>query len=258
MGDVLLEDDWNLVVRGNCLDELQLVKTSSVNLVLPDPPYNLSKTTGNKKSGLIRKVRPNSALADHKGSWDEMSEESFKELICGFLDESFRVLADNGTIIVFCSHHEEDNVKKWISERFEIMNRVLWHKSNPSPLVVKNRLVWSYESMFVARKGKGNTVNWGLYPYTEMHDVWNSPICQGKERLKDENGKSLHPTQKPLSIIEKAVRIFSNEGDVILDPFAGVCTTLVAAKKNGRKSIGFDLSEKYLLAGIDRLKDINA
>ncbi|MNT70526.1 Modification methylase DpnIIB [compost metagenome] len=95
-----------------------------------------------------------------------------------------------------------------------------------------------------------------------MHDVWTGPICQGRERVTepyvDAEGKSrrrsVHPTQKPLWLVEKAVRIFSNPGDLVVDPFAGVLTGPVAAQRHGRRVIGMDLSTKYLTAGTPRLK----
>ncbi len=250
------------IYKGDCREVMSGIAGGSASLVWSDPPYNLSDE---ENQGMAREARPHSPIAGDKGEWDRMDPEMFEGLITGYLDQSWRVLRPGGTIIVCCSHHEEDNFKRWLGERFEIMNRIIWWKPNPSPLFVKNRLVWSHEYLFVARKpGRKNTVNWDLYPYTEMHDVWKGPLCQGRERLKepyiDEEGKqrwrSIHPTQKPLWLAEKAIRIYSNPDDLVVDPFAGVLTGPDAAQRHGRRVIGIelDLENKYLPAGIPRLK----
>ena len=76
----------------------------------------------------------------------------------------------------------------------------------------------------------------------------------GSERIKDENGKNLHPTQKPVSILEKIVKIASNENDVVLDCFNGVGSTGVAALRNNRKYIGIEIDKKYMQATAKRLE----
>lgn len=243
------QDEMTKLYLGNCLENLGEIEDGSVDLILTDPPYNLSKPG----KAIARDVRPNSPIAASKGDWDVLTQDQFAELFVGFLDHSVRILRPGGTIIVCCSHHEEDNIKRWIVERFELLNRLIWHKSNPTPLFNKMRLVMSSEHLFIARKGKGNTINWDLYPFTEMHDNWTGPICQGRERLKDETGKSLHPTQKPLWLFDKAVKIFSNPGDLVVDPFNGVGTTGDASKRNNRRYVGFDLNATYLNATIGRL-----
>ena len=79
----------------------------------------------------------------------------------------------------------------------------------------------------------------------------------GSERLKDENGKNLHPTQKPISILEKIIKIASNENDVVLDCFNGVGSTGVAALKNNRKYIGIEIDKTYMDATKQRLETIS-
>lgn len=251
------QDARTTLFLGNCIEEMANIENESVDLVLTDPPYNLSKPG----KAIARDVRPNSPIAASKGDWDALTPEQFEALFKGFLDHSKRILKPNGTIIVCCSHHEEDNIKKWIVERFELLNRLIWHKTNPTPLFNKNRLVWSSEHLFIARKGKGNYIDWDQFGFTDMHDVWSGPICQGRERIKvdyvDDEGvtrkKSLHPTQKPLWLFDKAVRIFSPADGIVVDPFNGVGTAVVAARNNGRMGIGVDLSPEYLTATIGRL-----
>ena len=75
----------------------------------------------------------------------------------------------------------------------------------------------------------------------------------GKERIKDENGKSLHPTQKPVKLLEKIIKIASNENDVVLDCFNGVGSTGEAALKLNRRYIGIEIDKKYFEESKKRL-----
>jgi len=79
----------------------------------------------------------------------------------------------------------------------------------------------------------------------QMRDVWSLPLCQGKERIKGEHGKALHPTQKPEELLKRIILGFSNKGDIILDPFAGSGTTPFIAKKYDRRYIAIEKEKKY-------------
>ena len=79
---------------------------------------------------------------------------------------------------------------------------------------------------------------------------------QGKERLRGEDGRALHPTQKPVKLLELIILASSNEGDLVLDPFFGSGTTGYVAQRLKRDWIGIELSEKYIEAAQNRLKDI--
>ena len=83
-----------------------------------------------------------------------------------------------------------------------------------------------------------------------MHNFIESPICMGEERLK---GKYSHPTQKPIKVLSHFIKIASNEGDTVFDPFMGVGSTGVAAVKLNRKFIGFEIEENYYGASVNRL-----
>jgi site-specific DNA-methyltransferase (adenine-specific)/modification methylase len=92
---------------------------------------------------------------------------------------------------------------------------MVWHKTNPAPKFRRAGFLNSCE-LIVCMWNKGHT--WNFTKQNEMHNFIESPICMGNERLKDPK----HPTQKPVSVLKKLINIASNEGDMILDPFAGV------------------------------------
>ena len=90
----------------------------------------------------------------------------------------------------------------------------------------------------------------------QMRSDWLLPICNGKERLKDENGDKAHPTQKPESLLHRVILASTNQGDVVLDPFFGTGTTGAVAKKLGRHFIGIERENAYARVAIDRIRRI--
>ena len=91
-----------------------------------------------------------------------------------------------------------------------------------------------------------------------MHNFIESGICMGKERIKDENGKNIYPTQKPVSVLEKIIKIASNENDIVLDCFNGVGSTGEAALRLNRRYIGIEINKKYADVTEDRLKQLTS
>ena len=91
-----------------------------------------------------------------------------------------------------------------------------------------------------------------------MRSDWNIPICNGKERLKDEDGNKLHPTQKPEALLHRIILSSTDPQAVILDPFLGSGTSAAVAKKLGRRWIGIERDNKYVSAAKKRLKQISS
>ncbi len=89
-----------------------------------------------------------------------------------------------------------------------------------------------------------------------MRSDWYLGICQGEERLKDENGKKVHTTQKPAELLYRVIISTTNFGDVVLDPFSGTGTTAVVAKRLGRKFIGIEKEEFYHTESLKRLEKV--
>ena len=92
--------------------------------------------------------------------------------------------------------------------------------------------------------------NWNFSNQKEMHNFFETPICMQPERLKYPK----HPAQKPVKLLEKIIKIASNEGDTILDPFMGVGSTGIAAQNLNRNFIGMELDKEYFDATIRRFK----
>ena len=141
---------------------------------------------------------------------------------------------------------------------FWILNDVIWNKNNPMPNFRGTRFTNAHETLIWASKSEGSkyTFNYQslkcLNDDLQMRSTWNLPICNGKERLKN-NGKKIHSTQKPEALLHRIILASSNKNDFILDPFLGSGTTAVVSKKLGRKYFGIEKEKNYFDATRKRL-----
>jgi DNA modification methylase len=84
-------------------------------------------------------------------------------------------------------------------------------------------------------------------------NVWNIPICSGKERVRESNGQRLHSTQKPLKLLQNIMKVSTRPGDLLLDPMAGTGTSCVAAAMLGRHFLGIEREKRYAEAALKRI-----
>ena len=230
-----------LLINDDCFSVLKNIPDHSVDLILTDPPYNIAKySTGNMKFNWRSEI--NNDLAE----WD-LSELNPKDLIGEFK----RVLKPNGNIFIFCSYNIIGEYHKVFDPEFDTFQFMVWHKTNPVPNFRKSSFLNSCE-LIVSCWNKGHT--WNFTNQRDMHNFIENSICMGSERVKNKAGKSLHPTQKPVAILEKIVKIASNENDLVLDCFNGVGSTGVASLKNNRRYLGIEIDKTYMDATEQRLK----
>lgn len=229
-----------LLINDDCFSVLKDIPDQSIDLILTDPPYNIAKySTGNIKFNWRSDI--NNDLAE----WD-LSELNPADLIKEFK----RILKPNGNIFIFCSYNIIGEYHKVFDPEFDTFQFMVWHKTNPVPNFRKSSFLNSCE-LIVGCWNKGHT--WNFTNQKDMHNFIESSICMGSERVKNKEGKSLHPTQKPVAILEKIIKIASNENDLVLDCFNGVGSTGVASLKNNRRYIGIEIDETYVDASAKRL-----
>lgn len=236
------QDDRITIYCGDCTALLSLLTADSVDLVLTDPPYNVStsdnsgnlpyKTKGGKVS---RKLR-------HFGTWD------LGWSVADLLTPALRLLRPGGSLVSFTSDHIISDYYRFPG--YEDRGGMTWIKANP-PVRMRatgyrpgiEHLVWlARPGGPVTWHGGGVTINTFTYP-----------ICAGHERFKKDDGTAIHPTQKPLRLVSDLLRLHSNSDDLILDPYAGTGTTLAAAKRMGRRAIGIERDERYCELAAQRL-----
>lgn len=224
----------------DCFNFLQTINDKSIDLILIDPPYEISRPTNFQSGEITGRDTDRFRISMDFGEWDK--EFSGLENV---IKEGYRILKDGGTFICFYDIWKITPLKNFFEKyKYKQIRFIEWLKTNPVPINSKiNYLTNSREIAISAIKKSKPTFNSsydnGLYQY---------PICQDKGRF--------HPTQKPLAFMEALIEKHSNEGDIVLDCFAGSCTTGVAALNKNRSFIGCEIDKNYYMQSLNRLKDI--
>ncbi|MDR1489403.1 MAG: site-specific DNA-methyltransferase [Desulfovibrio sp.] len=225
------------IYNADAFSKLLEIQDHSIDMILTDPPYNLGcYSTGNMKFNWRKDI--NNDVAD----WDNVNFNP-----ADLKDTFTRIIKPTGNIMVFCSYNLIGKWHEVFDPIFDTFQFFVWHKSNPVPKFRKAGFLNSCE-LIVCVWNKGHIWNFGKQ--NEMHNFYESPICMCPERLRE----PVHPTQKPVKLLSHLLKLATNEGDVILDPFMGVGSTGVAALENGRRFIGIELEKKYYDAAERRLQ----
>jgi len=251
------EEDFTLY-HGNALNILSQIEKNKYDLIFVDPPYFLSNDGITCASGRMVSV--------NKGIWDK--SKGFKEdtsFIDSWLKACKRVLKENGSIMISGTLHNIYKVGYLLEKNgFHIINDIIWFKPNAPPNLSCKYFTHSHEVVLWARKSKSSQ---HTFNYEKMK-TWNNP--KDKLKNKDKQMRSVwsiplipknekkfgkHPTQKPLELLNRIISASSNEGDFILDPFAGSGTTGIVCSILNRKFNGIDSSATYLDLAIKRFRD---
>ena len=227
--------------KGDCFDLLKQIKNNSVDLVLIDPPYEVSRDTNFAKGKIKGTDVDRFRVSMNFGDWD--SNFTGLDIV---IKECYRILKKSGTLICFYDLWKITVLKEYFeTAKFNQIRFIEWIKTNPVPLNSKtNYLTNSREIALVGVKGGKPTFN------SEYDNgIYKHPICHDKDRF--------HPTQKPLSLIEELVLKHSNEGDLVLDCFMGSGTTGVACKNLNRDFIGIELDKTYFDIAKNRIENKN-
>lgn len=239
--------------QGNCLelmDEMIASGTKSFDLIFADPPYFLSNGGITCKNGKMVTV--------NKGDWDKsQGPELNHEFNLEWLGRCQKLLSENGTIVVSGTHHAIFSVGYAMQQLgMKILNQITWEKPNPPPNLACRYFTHSTETLIWAAKNEKSKhhFNYDLMRQInggkQMKDVWRFTAPGKTEKTF---GK--HPTQKPVSLLERVILSSTQEGDSILDPFNGSGTTGVAAIKHGRKYFGLEMDSEYIELSEKRLNE---
>lgn len=273
--------DNNKIVLGDCLDLMSNVKDKSVDLIYMDPPFytqtvqKLSDKQGKQYS--------------FEDSWATIEE--YVEYIRLRFKECRRVLKDTGSIFVHCDRNASHYLKIALDKVFgegNFQSEIVWSykrwSNSKKGLLNNHQMIFLYSN---TADFKFNTI------YTDYSETTNvDQILQ--DRVRDENGKSKYktdsngdvvmgqakkgvplsdvweipylnpkakervgyPTQKPIILLEQIIKLVTDEGDLVLDPFSGSGTTLVAAKMLNRNYLGFDISKDAVELTNSRLDEL--
>ncbi len=222
----------------DCLDLLKSIEDNSIDLIATDPPYEIHYD---------------------KLSWDK------KQINWPIIVNEFhRILKNTGNLILFQGWSEVLNTRNHFDKYFFLKNWIIYDRvkgrgAKTNLVSTREDILWYIKddknytynkiSSTIKKKTGGTIGRKNGNTFRALSNVWTdiSPIVPwSKERVK-------HPTQKPLALMERIVTIYSNEMDIVLDPFCGSGTTLVAAKKLNRNFIGTDISKEFYAISIERL-----
>jgi modification methylase len=251
--------DWlDTILKGDCVAALNRLPEKSVDAIFADPPYNL------QLNGDLH--RPDQSKVDAvDDAWDQFeSFAAYDAFTRAWLLACRRVLKPNGTIWVIGSYHNIFRVGAAMQDLgYWILNDIVWRKTNPMPNFRGRRFQNAHETLIWASrddKAKGYTFNYesmkAANDDTQMRSDWLFPICTGAERLKDENGDKIHPTQKPEALVARVILSSTKPGDVVLDPFFGSGTTGAVAKRLGRHFVGIEREQSYIEAARERIASV--
>jgi len=209
-------------IIGNSIDILNNNVFEPISLFLSDPPYGMDF-----KSGF-----------DYDNKWDKIDNDKIEDTLI-VLDKVFEAskkhLKDDAHIYIFGNPNELEKIKPVFNKYFKL----------------KNILIWDREVIGMGDlKTYGRSYDIVLFGYNETWKDLNGNRDRDILRFNRVAPNNLtHPTEKPLDILEYLIKKSSNEGDYILDPFAGSFSTCKAAKNINRHSYGIELQEKYLPNG---------
>lgn len=221
-------------------------------MIFADPPYFLSKGFTMRKGDKVK--------CFDKGDWDkERSLAEINEYNMKWLSMCRNLLTENGCIWVTGTYHNIHSVETCLMQLgYKILNIIVWQKPNAPMTLSYMQFNFSAEYIIWARRSKGVTHYFNNELMTQlnggkrMSDVWSIPTVETWEK---HFGK--HPTQKPLKLLYRVIISNTKQGDWILDPFAGSCTTGIAANLLGRNFVGIDQDARYLDKGVKRREEMS-
>jgi modification methylase len=253
--ELIRELPLDQIMRGDCVELMRMLPPASVHCIFADPPYNL------QLRGELR--RPDDSLVDGVDEdWDRFTDfAAYDAFTRAWLTECRRLLRKDGTLWVIGSYHNIFRIGSILQDLgFWVLNDVIWRKANPMPNFRGRRFTNAHETLIWAARERESRYRFNyqamkaLNDDIQMRSDWFIPLCTGEERLQNEHGLKLHPTQKPEALLHRVMIASTIPGDIVLDPFAGTGTTASVAKRLHRHFIGIERHPAYAEAALARVR----
>ncbi len=213
----------------------KILVDGAIDLLLTDPPYGISNsyTCENQVPRRLRKDGTDFIMPKGNfGDWDGAIEpREWADIVLPKV---------GGWAVIFCAQAqigEYSDVLK--AHKFNAVGTLVWHKTNPVPFNHKYKPINAWEALVVGKR-PGTKFNGSI-----VHNVFQCKSPSPQQRI--------HPTQKPLPLVEEFIQLFSNEGDLIFDPFAGSATIVVAAQRLGRRVLAYEKDPKIFQLACGRV-----
>ena len=223
------------------MDKLHQERGEFVDLIFCDPPYFLSNGGITCQNGKMVKV--------DKGDWDKSKgAEINHQFNYEWLKRCQKILKPNGSLMVSGTFHVIYSIGYAMQQlNMKILNNITWQKPNPPPNLACRYFTHSTETIIWAAKNL-KTKHKFNYKYMreinggkQMKDVW---VMTAPGKAEKNYGK--HPTQKPLSLLDRLILAATDEGDLVLDAFNGSGTTGVSCIRTNRQYIGIELEKEFI------------
>jgi DNA modification methylase len=245
-----LKEIRNKVILGDAFNVLDKLDNEIFDMVFIDPPYFLQLP---KKE--LRRWKVKTIVEGVDDDWDKFSSfQEYDDFIEKLLTKVKKVMKPTATIWVIATYHSIFRIGNIMQDLgYWILNDVIWVKTNPMPNWLGVRFTNATETLIWAVKDK----TCKRYTFNKEYaksfgmgkigtNVWILPICNGEERLRDDSGKKLHSTQKPIELLRRVLLTSTKEGDLVLDPLAGTGTTGYVAKLLNREFVMIEINHKYV------------
>jgi DNA modification methylase len=226
------------LMQGDCLEKMKEIPSGSVDMILADPPYELSKSKGGGMMGKGGRKFMEEIKTD--GMIDGINTLMFLDACLSLFDKKQKFCG-----VFTCSTKQVIEYITWAELNKLQYGIGVWNKTNPAPLC--NCKYLNDVEYWIYIKGNKSKI---LGDYHSKSMVYTSQI---NKKDKKEFG---HPTCKPVELMEKFIFNHTLEGATVLDPFMGSGSTGVAAKNLNRKFIGIELDEEYFKIAQERIENV--
>ena len=257
----------NVIFNEDCIKGMAKLPDNYIDLIIADPPYNLSKGGIWKWDNSIKLAGMGGNWNKVMQNWDNMPFEEYMQFTELWLMQAQRVLKLTGSMWIFGTYHNIGIINVICQKLgIEIINEVIWYKRNAFPNLSGRRLTASHETILWCNKGGKKREYYFDYDYSkdsgfaedglktsgkQMRTVWDIP----NNKQADESKCGKHPTQKPLRILDRMVRLSSKKGDLVMTPFSGSGSECVSAKLAERNYLGYEIDKDYYDISIIRLSE---
>ncbi len=223
--------------NGDGVNAAKRFDDGKIELLLTDPPYGISESYGCEKQ-IPRRLRSDGRdfimPRGYFGDWDtNIQPHSWLNIVLPKV---------GGWFVSFCGHAQIDAYQRSLKEhKFVAVGTLVWQKTNPVPFNSRHKPVNAWEAVVVGKRSGVAFNGQGV-----VHNVFKHKSPSPQSRI--------HPTQKPLGLLKRFVELFSTEGGIIYDPFAGSGSTLIAGVQMKRYAIGYEIDQDIYQSGCARIK----